>query len=350
MMGRKVFPMQMLNRIRGSRARLAAFGVAVVVLGGVACSAANSNAPAPSAPSGALGGAGKAVPPPAVAAQSAAAPAGIAPGAPAPAEARRAATSSDSAATGGAVADTTAAQSLDRMVIRTAQLTVEVQDMERALAQARQIASRGGGIVSASNTHLEKVNDQDRMVADLTLQVRSDAADSAMSDLRALGKVTTEASGSQDVTEEYVDNGANLRNLQASESAILKLMDKATQIQDVLPLQRELTNVRGQIERIQGRQTYLERRSDMATITLSLRLPPVVDASAQPFTGAWDPIRVAQRGWQASLALLRGFAEVLIVAVAFSWWLIPFVALGAYFWLHRRRTPSAAPAPAPVEA
>ena len=342
--------MQMLNRIRGSRARLAAFGVVVVVLGGVACSAANSSAPAPSAPSGAVSGTGKAVQPPALAAQSAAAPAVVAGGAPAPAaapEAMRSATTADAAAS-GTVADTSA-QALDRMVIRTAQLTVEVSNMEQALAQARQIASRGGGIVSASNTHIEKVNDQDRMVADLTLQVRSDAADAAMSDLRALGKVTTEASGSQDVTEEYVDLGSNLRNLQASESAILKLMDKATQIQDVLQLQRELTNVRGQIERIQGRKTYLERRSDMATITLSLRLPPLVDASAQPLTGgAWDPIRVAQRGWQASLTLLRGFAEVLIVVVAFSWWLIPFVAVGAYFWLHRRRTP--APTPAPVEA
>ncbi len=239
--------------------------------------------------------------------------------------------------------DASTAQSLDRMVIRTAQLTVEVANMEEALAQARQIASRGGGIVSASNTHIEKVNDQDRMVADLTLQVRSDAADGAMSELRALGKVTTEAGGSQDVTEEYVDLGSNLRNLQASEAAILKLMDKATQIQDVLQLQRELTNVRGQIERIQGRKTYLERRSDMATITLSLRLPPL-NASAQPFSGAWDPAGVAQRGWQASLALLRGVAEVVIVVVAFSWWLVPFVALGAYVWLHRRRTPTPTPA------
>ena len=68
------------------------------------------------------------------------------------------------------------------------------------------------------------------MVADLTLQVRSDSADSAMSDLRALGKVTSETSGSQDVTDEYVDLDSNLRNLQASETAILKLMDKATQI------------------------------------------------------------------------------------------------------------------------
>jgi hypothetical protein len=344
---------RILNKIRRSRARLAAVGLAVVVLGSAACSAAGSAFQAPSgmaAPTSAPVGVGKVAPPQVQAAQPGAAlapaPAGVAAGAPAPAEAARAAVANNATASSGAVADTTAAQSLDRMVIRTAQLTVEVQDMEQALARARQIASAGGGIVSASNTHIEKVNDQDRMVADLTLQVRSDAADTAMSDLRALGKVTTEASGSQDVTEEYVDLGSNLRNLQASETAILKLMDKATQIQDVLQLQRELTNVRGQIERIQGRKTYLERRSDMATITLSLRLPPV-EASAQPFTGAWDPAAIALRGWQASLRLLRGFAEVLIVAVAFSWWLIPFVALAGYVWLHRRRTP--APAPAPVE-
>jgi len=259
----------------------------------------------------------------------------------------RSAQAGNSDAAASTVTDASMAQSLDRMVIRTAQLTVEVANMEAALAQARQIASRGGGIVSASNTHIEKVNDQDRMVADLTLQVRSDAADSAMSDLRALGKVTTETSASQDVTEEYVDLGSNLRNLQASEAAILKLMDKATQIQDVLQLQRELTNVRGQIERIQGRKTYLERRSDMATITLSLRLPPV-EAPTRPLAGVWDPAGVAQRGWQASLTLLRGIAEVLIVVVAFSWWLVPFVAAGAYLWLHRRR-PST-PAPTPGEA
>jgi hypothetical protein len=220
------------------------------------------------------------------------------------------------------------------MVIRTAQLTVEVQDMESALTRARAIASQAGGYVSASNTHVEHQDDQDRMVADLTLQVRSDAADSAMSDLRALGKVTTESSGSQDVTDEYVDLDANLRNLQASETAILKLMDKATAISDVLSLQRELTNVRGQIERIQGRKTYLERRTDMATITLSLRLPPV--SSAPVAGGAWDPAATALRGWQASLTVLRTLANGVIVALAFAWWLLPLVALGVYVWRRRR--------------
>ena len=234
------------------------------------------------------------------------------------------------------------------MVIRTAQLAVEVQDMEAALAQVRAIASHAGGFVSASDTHVEKQNDQDRTVANLTLQVRSVSADSAMSDLRALGKVTAESSGSQDVTDEYVDLDSNLRNLQASEAAILKLMDRATQIQDVLSLQRELTNIRGQIERIQGRKTYLERRTDMATITLALRLP--TPPSAQPVTGVWDPVATALRGWQASLTVLRAGADVLIVVLAFSWWLLPLAALGAYIILHRRRPVTAQPPIAPEGA
>jgi hypothetical protein len=228
------------------------------------------------------------------------------------------------------------------MIIRTAQLSVEVGDMENALAQVRSIAQQGGGFVSASNTRVERVNDQDRTVADLTIQVRTDTADSTLSALRALGKVSAETSGSQDVTEEYVDLDSNLRNLQASESAILKLMDKATRIEDVISLQRELTNVRGQIERIQGRKRFLERRSDMATITVSLRLPSA--ESPRPVVGgAWDPAAVALRGWQASLAVLRGVAEVVIVVLAFSWWLIPLLALGGFVIVQRRRPRPTAP-------
>ena len=344
----------MLWKNRRLRTRFAVLGALLVIVGGVACSAASPFVQPAAAPTSTPATAGsKAVAPGAVPASSSAMAvpaAAVAPGAPAAiaSDAQRAAPVAAGASQPSALPDTSA-QILDRMVIRTAQLAVEVGDMEQALAQARSIASRGGGFVSASNTHVEKVNDQDRMVADLTLQVRSDAADGALSDLRALGRVTSETSGSQDVTDEYVDLNSNLRNLQASESAILKLMDRATQIQDVLSLQRELTNVRGQIERIQGRKTYLERRTDMATITLSLRLPPAQDS--KPIAGgAWDPFAVAQRGWQASLTLLRGVAEAVIIVVAFSWWLVPFIALGAYAWLHRRR-PTAPTAPAaPAEA
>jgi Domain of unknown function (DUF4349) len=219
---------------------------------------------------------------------------------------------------------------LDRMVIRTAKLSVQVADVDQALEKARQVAQAGGGFVSGSNTRLE----QDRTVADLTLQVRADALDTTLQALRGLGKVDSETSSSQDVTEEYVDLDANLRNLQASESAILRLMDRAQRIEDIISLQRELTNVRGQIERIQGRKTYLERRTDMATVSVSLHLPPADNASGP---GGFDALAVARRGWNASLVVLRGVAELAIVVAAFSWWLVPFLGVAAYFFFIRRR-------------
>src|SRR5579872_330183 len=323
----KVVPetVQMTFKIRTGRARALAVGALVIVFGGVACEAASTHftsAPSvlPSATSIAKSAA--AVPAGApVGSSIGAAGASAAVPAPAPADAlarSSAAPAAQSAAQpatqqSNTTVPDTSAQLLDRMVIRTAQLTIEVGSVEDALAKTRDIATRAGGYVSASSTHLDNANDRSHMVADLTLQVRSDSVDTTMSELRALGNVTAETSGSQDVTEEYVDLDSNLRNLQATESAILKLMNQATQIQDVLALQRELTNVRGQIERIQGRKTYLERRTDMATITLSLRLPPV--APTQPLSGAWDPVGAAQRGWQASLTLLRGVADVLIVVL-----------------------------------
>jgi len=303
----------------------------LVVLASVACSAAPSvanpgaKAPAPAAP------------PAPVAADQSAAPRG---------EARESAAGAASSVSFDASNATQAqSQPFDRMVIRTAQMSVEVADIEQALATVRQIAQQGGGIVSASNTRVERIDDQERTIADLTIQVRSDGTDAALSALRGLGKVTTETSASQDVTEEFVDLDSNLRNLQASEAAILRLMDRAQRIEDVVSLQRELTQIRGQIERIQGRKRFLERRSDMATITLSLRLPPV--EGSRP-GGAWNPFAFAARGWQASLTVLRGVIEVVIVVLSFSWWLVPFALLAIYVWQQRRRG-RVASAPAPTE-
>lgn len=326
---------------RPSASRLLLGAVAFVVLGSVACSAVPAvRGPATSS--------GASVP----VADSAAKVDGVAPSAPpaaAPANAAggvaRQAVSQNATAALEVQAQST--QPLDRMVIRTAQLAIEVTDVEPALAQVRQIAQQGGGFVSGSTTRVEKVNDTERTIADLTIQVRSETADATVSALRGLGKVTSESSGSQDVTEEYVDLDSNLRNLQASEAAILKLLDKATRIEDVLALQRELTSIRGQIERIQGRKRFLERRTDMATIAVSLRLP-AVETNRPLLGGSWDPAAVAARGWQASLAVLRTAAEVLIVVLAFSWWLVPLVGLGAWIWMQRRR-PRPAPA-APAEA
>src|SRR6202011_5460052 len=110
--------------------------------------AAQPPAPAVAGAPALAGGATIGAPAPNLASDAAAAPA---------AAQQRSAVAANSAAPNSSLPDTSA-QILDRMVLRTAQLTVQVPDMESALAQARQIATRGGGFVSASNMRVERVN------------------------------------------------------------------------------------------------------------------------------------------------------------------------------------------------
>jgi hypothetical protein len=263
---------------------------------------------------------------------------------------RPAAPARPAAAAGGQADAAASAAQWDRMIIRNATLALQVENVDAALQKVRDIARASGGFVASSSTHVEKINDHERTVANLVIQVRADAFDSAMTALRQIAaNVDGESVATQDVTEEYVDLQSNLRNLQASEAAILRLMDRAQRIEDILALQRELTNMRGQIERLEGRRRFLERRTEMATIAVTLRLPPVEGTRPLVRGTGWNPLAAAERGWEASLVILRQVAEAVIVALAFSWWLAPLIALGAYLW-HSRRARTQPSAARPPEA
>jgi molybdopterin converting factor small subunit len=82
--------------------------------------------------------------------------------------------------------------------------------------------------------------------------------------------VKSETTSGQDVTEQYTDLASRLRNLEASEAQLLELMKQAGKVDEILQVQRELTNTRGQIEQIKGHMQYLQQSSDLALINVSL--------------------------------------------------------------------------------
>jgi hypothetical protein len=154
--------------------------------------------------------------------------------------------------------------------------------------------------------------------------------------LRGLGeKVTTHTVSGQDVTEEYVDLQSRERNLRATEESLLGLYSKAESVEEALSIQRELTNVRGEIELVQGRIKYLDQHTAYSQITLDIQ--PVT--SPPPPKPAWDPGDVAAHAWTASLGVLQAIATALISAIVFGWWLVP-VLVGGLLWWRRRNRPS----------
>jgi hypothetical protein len=251
---------------------------------------------------------------------------------------------------GGGTAQTQAqTQPWDRKIIRTATLQLTVKDVSQAVDKVQTLASLHGGLVFQEDSHQEG----DFTVASITIQVPSQEFDKIMPELKKLDglvkKVGQSAVSSSDVTEEYTDLQSQLRNLQATETRLLALQQKAEQLTDILALDQQLRQIQGDIERIQGRLNFLTKRSDMSSITVSL-LPetlPIAQTEPEPATG-WQPGEIALKAWNASLDMLASVATVLITIAVFMWWAAPLVLVLAWIALRARRrpaTPMTPPAP-----
>jgi len=214
-------------------------------------------------------------------------------------------------------------QVLDRMVIHTAQLRLTVADPLAAVDQVEELARRYGGLVASTNVR----GDSGKQTATVTIRVPVGSYADAMRDLRRLAtRVDEETSSAQDVTEQYADVAAQLRNLQATEAQYLELLKKAQTTDDVLKVQQRLSEVRGQIERLQGQMQVLQRRTDYSEIQVTL--------NGEPTSYRFDPGRYARPAWEESLRTL----EAAIGALVYLWW-IGLLGVGGYFLLKRTRRP-----------
>ncbi len=168
----------------------------------------------------------------------------------------------------------TAAFAADAKVIRNATLSIVVENPAAALASVEQIVV---GIPGAFIATAEVRRAGASQPTALTLRVPAETFDQALSALRALAQeVLAEQTAARDVTEEYTDLDARLRNLQAAETQLLALLEQADAVEDLLKVENRLAEVRGEIEQLQGRLNVLDNRIALATIHVLLHAPPDV--------------------------------------------------------------------------
>lgn len=217
----------------------------------------------------------------------------------------------------------------DRMVIYTANLSVQVENLAQSLDVIGRIARDAGG-------YLANVNREGRSsaTATVTLRVPATTYEETLARLRHLAvKVLQENGATKDVGEEFADLTAQLRNMEAAEAQYRELLRRAQTIDEILKVQQRLEEIRGRIERTQGRMSYLERQAEMATITLAI-------SEAPPPTPSWDIGQAAREAWETSLALWRTVASYGLYALVFGWWLPLPLVIAALVWRRRRRAPA----------
>ncbi len=164
-----------------------------------------------------------------------------------------------------------AASQPDRYLIKNATLIIETDDARAATDRVVAAMQQVQGYVS--DLH-ETVNALGNRTVTMQVRIPSTAFDQSLMQVEALGKVLNKQVNTQDVTEEYVDIDARSRNLKSMETRLLDHLTRAGALEEVLRVEQELTRVREQIERLDGRLRFLSDRVGFSTIGLTLQEAP----------------------------------------------------------------------------
>ena len=227
----------------------------------------------------------------------------------------------------------------NRRVIRQANLQLHASDTRAAFDEIIRLIESVGGFVSSANVFPFEGDDAQPDVS-MTLRIPADHLTAVMTTIKdSVDEVVAESQGARDVTEQFVDLEARLRNFEALEIELRALLEEVRSQPDADPVKlltvfNELSSVRGQIEQIQGQINYLTDLTAMATLEVYVSQTPI----AVPIVAsAWAPAAAAKDALRSLVTALQGLADWSINFVLFTLPVLLLIlgipgAVGLYFY------------------
>jgi hypothetical protein len=212
-----------------------------------------------------------------------------------------------------------------RMLVKRADLFVEVPDgqLQEAERQALELVETARGYIERSSTVEDAAG---RRTTSITARVPEDAFTRVLGQLDGLGKARHRNVESDDVTVQYIDLAAHVRNHEAQEARLLEIMRQARTVSEVMQVENELQRVRAAIDAGRGRLRHYQLAAAMSTIALTLR---------EEGAGGVTPAR-AGFWWEIYRAFLGSTKGLAIFLARLAPYLL-LVSVGAFWLVSRRR-------------
>jgi hypothetical protein len=221
----------------------------------------------------------------------------------------------------------------DRYLIKDATVTVEADDVRKATNLLVESVQAAKGYVS--DVH-EQTDGLGGLSATMQVRVPYTVFDRSMQQLASLGKILDKQVTAQDVTEEFVDTQAKVRNLKRTESRLLDHLTRTGRLSDTLLIEKELNRVREEVEQLEGRVRFLSHRIAFSTITLTIKEKARVQALVPPTS--YSAAKESSDAIRSLVEFGRGLLSMLIwVGVWIPvWGPLAFVALLILRSLYRK--------------
>ena len=213
-------------------------------------------------------------------------------------------------ASGAGSTQPTAIPQLAQQIIREGQASFETSDLKKTKTWIESLVRRH----KAYTSNDEQYKGSDRIEQRMMLRIPADRFDAFLADIeKGVVRFDSKSITATDVTEEFIDVSQRLKVKKATEERYIALLAKAASVRDVLETEKYISEVRSEIESLEGRLKYLQNRIGLSTLTLTFyQLKPEMQGFTSRFGLAFS------EGWNNFLSFLLG---------AISLW--PFLFAGA---------------------
>ncbi len=225
----------------------------------------------------------------------------------------------------GLLYDEAIAAEVDQKIIKTGSLDLVVDKAEQSLADVETIITEKGGYIETSSLQEDVDGTKSGYV---TVRVPADQFDITIALVKELAVVVErETSSAEDVTEQYIDLAARLKNAESQEDRYVEILDVANTVEEILQIESALGNIRGYIESLQGQLNYLDSLTGFSTITISLSEEPIITIGGKEFRPGTSVKEAAQAVVAIAQALVVAVIWIVIVGIGVG------VPLALIIWL-----------------
>ncbi|BDS06050.1 hypothetical protein NT6N_10900 [Oceaniferula spumae] len=169
-----------------------------------------------------------------------------------------------------------------RVLVKTGSMSIEVNSVKESTAKVR-------GLVKQKKGYVENItsNDSGSSSASLTVRVPKNSLLTTMDELAALGKVTSRNVEVEDVTDEWIDLQAKVKNLRALRDRLRRLLEKAGNVKDVLAVEKELTRVQSELDSLEGRIKAMQQNVSYSKISIRIHHKSIPGPLGVVSKGTW---------------------------------------------------------------
>lgn len=221
-----------------------------------------------------------------------------------------------------------------RMVMQESTMSLLVKNVQETKEQILQKTREWGGFMVNTSVN----NPQEAATGTVVIRVPAKNLETALQAFRGMAvKVVSENLQGEDVTDQFTDLQAQMATLVKTKAKFDEILDKATKIEDILSVQREIISLQMQIDSLKGQEQYIERNTEMARLTIYLS----TDELALPYapSDTWRPEVIFKHAVRSLVGSFRNVGTLLIWLAVYSIIWVP--VLGIIYFVKRRKSPTA---------